>query len=89
MNQDKVSNLFGYLKDKYGEDCVILLRHLEFTIKKMVDNRINRRFTLRCIKARITPVSCKIKIPSEAKQLKVITSYTKWKNNYYIKELET
>ena len=31
MNQNKVSNLFGYLKDKYGEDCVRLLRNWEFS----------------------------------------------------------
>ena len=29
--------------------------------KKMADDRNHRRFTLKCIKAGITPVSCKIK----------------------------
>ena len=50
MDSNKVSNLFSYLKDKYGEDSVRLLRMWEFTVKKMMDNRNHRRFTLRCIK---------------------------------------
>ena len=61
MNQDNGSNLFGYSKDTYGEDCVRLLRNWEFGIKKMVDNRNHGRFTLRCIKSGITQVSCRIK----------------------------
>ena len=34
---------------------------LEITIKKMADNRNHRRFMLKCIKASVTPVSCKLK----------------------------
>ena len=41
----------------------------EFTVKKMADNR-NHRFTLRCIKTGITPVSCKIKNPLRNKTIK-------------------
>ena len=70
MDSNKVSNLFSYLKDKYGEDSVRLLRMWEFTVKKMMDNRNHRRFTLRCIKTDITPVSCKIRNP-----LKTFKSY--------------
>ena len=69
MNQNKVSNLFGNLKDKYGEDCARLLRNWELTIKKMVDNR-NHRFILRCIKAGITPASCEIKNPLRNKSIR-------------------
>ena len=47
MDTNKVSNLFGYLKNKHGEECVRFLKNWEFTIKK--------------IKMGITPVSCKIK----------------------------
>ena len=54
MDINTVSNLFGYLNDKYGEECVTLLRNWEFTVKKMVDYRNHRRFMLRCIKAGIT-----------------------------------
>ena len=63
MDTNKVSNLFRYLKNKYGEECVRLLRDWEFTIKKMADYRNHRRFTLRCIKASLTPVSCKLRNP--------------------------
>ena len=63
MDKNKDSSLFGYLKGKYGEESVKLLRLWEFTVKKMADHRNHRRFTLRCIKAGITPVSCKIRNP--------------------------
>ena len=39
MDTNKVSNLFSYLRDKYGEDSVRLLRFWEFTVKKMADQR--------------------------------------------------
>ena len=63
MDINKISNLFSYLKEKYGEDSVRLLRLWEFTIKKMADNRNHGRFTLRCIEAGITSVSCKTRNP--------------------------
>ena len=60
MNSNKDSNLFGYWKDKYGEESV-RLRLWDFTVKKMVDHGNHRRFTLRCIKVGITQVSCQIR----------------------------
>ena len=63
MDTNKDSNLFIYLKNKYGEECVRLLRKWEITIKKMVGYRNHRRFMLKCIKASVTPVSCKLKNP--------------------------
>ena len=65
MDTNKVSNVFRYLKNKYQEECVRLLRNLEFTIKKMADYRNHRRFTLICIKVSLTPVSCKLRNPLE------------------------
>ena len=50
MEPNKDSNLFSYLKDKYGEESVRLLRLWEFTVKKMADHGNHRRFMLRCIK---------------------------------------
>ena len=47
MDINKVSNLFTYFKEKYGEESVRLLRLWEFTVKKMADHRNHRRFTLR------------------------------------------
>ena len=66
MDTNKGSNLVKYLKDKYGEDSVKLLRNWEFIVK-MADYRNHRCFTLRCIKVRITSFSCKIKNPLQFK----------------------
>ena len=86
MYTDKDSNLISDLRIKYGEESVRSIRKWEITIKKMADYRNHRWFTLRCIKGSITPVSCKLKNPSKLR--KVITSYTRQKNNYYMNELE-
>ena len=67
MDAKKVSNLFKYLKDKYGEESVRLLRFWEFAVKKMADHGNHRRFTLRCIKVRVTLVSCRIRNPLHVK----------------------
>ena len=77
MDTNKFSNLFSYLSNKYGEDSVKLFRFWELTVKKMVDHMSYRRFTLRCIKVGITPVSCRIRNP--LKQAKGIKSSTKLK----------
>ena len=63
MYTNKDSNLISYLRTKYGEECVRLLRKWEITIVKMADNRNHKRVTLKCIKASITPVSCKLTNP--------------------------
>ena len=62
MYTDKDSNLISDLRTKY-EDSVRTFRKWEIIVKKMVDYRNHRRFTLKCIKASITPVSCKLKNP--------------------------
>ena len=72
MDINKDSNMFKYLKDKYGKEVVRLVRNWENTIKKMADFRNHRCFTIRCIKVRLTPVSCKLKIHFSSKQQKVI-----------------
>ena len=63
MYTDKDSNLISDLRTKYGEDSIRTFRKWEIIVKKMVDYRNHRRFTLKCIKASITPVSCKLKNP--------------------------
>ena len=63
MYKDKDSNLISDLRTKYGEESVRLFRKWEIIVKKMVDYRNYRRFTIKCIKASITPVSCKLKNP--------------------------
>ena len=63
MYTDKDSNLLIDLRNNYGENSVRLFRKWEIITKKMVDYRNHRRFMLKCIKASITPVSCKLKTP--------------------------
>ena len=63
MYTDKDSNLISDLRTKYGEDSVRTFRKWEIIIKKMADYRNHRRFTVKYIKASITPVSCKLKNP--------------------------
>ena len=55
----------------------------------MADYRNHRRFMLKCIKASITPVSCKIKAPPLLDLTEVIKSSTRLKNNSYMNVLET
>ena len=69
MYTDKDSNLISDLRTKYGEDSFRTFRKWEI-IKKMADYRNHRRFTLKCIKASITPVSCKLKNPLSYKSRK-------------------
>ena len=64
MYLNKDSNLISDLRDKYGENSVSLFRKWENTTKKMADYKNHRRFMLKCIKASITPVSCKLNPPS-------------------------
>ena len=89
MYQNKDSNLISDLRGKYGENSVSLFRKWENTIKKMADYRNHRRFKLKCIKASITPVSCKLKTPPLLDLIEVIKSSTKLKNNSFMNVLET
>ena len=84
MYTNKDSNLLSILRTNYGENSVRTLRKWEITMKKMADYRNYRRSTLRCIKASITPVSCKLKAPPLLDLVKVIKSSTKLKNNSFM-----
>ena len=57
--------------------------------RKWQDYRNHRRFMLKCIRASITPVSCKIKAPPLSDLKEVIKSSTKLKNNSYMNVSET
>ena len=70
MYTDKDSNLISDLRTKYGEVGVRSFRKWEIIIRKMADYRNHRRFMLKCIKASITPVSCKLKNPFSYKSKK-------------------
>ena len=63
MYTNKDSDLISDLRNKYGENSIRNFRKWESITKKMADYRNHRRFTLKCIKTSITPVSCKLKAP--------------------------
>ena len=89
MYTDKDSNLISDLRTKYGEESVRLFRKWEIIVKKMADYRNHRRFTIKCIKASITPISCKLKTLYRTSHLEVIKLSIKQKSSYSMKELET
>ena len=68
MYSDRDSNLISDLRTKYGEESIRSIRKWEITVRKMADYRNHRRFMLRCMKASITPVSCKLKSPLKTKK---------------------
>ena len=68
MHINKDSNLISDLRNKYGEESVKSIRKWEIIVRKMADYRNHRRFMLRCIKASITPVSCKLENPLKSKK---------------------
>ena len=82
MDINNGSNIFKYLKDKYGEEIVGLPRNWENTIKKMAAFRNHRHFSLRCLKVRITPVRCNLK------HLLHFKSSTRWTDNCCMIESE-
>ena len=88
MYTNKDSNLISDLRNKYGENSVRTFRKWEIIAKKMADYRNHMRFTLKCIKASITPVSCKLKMPPYFRSSKFIKSSTKQKNNSFMNVLE-
>ena len=89
MDTNKVSNLFKYLKDKYGEESIRLHRFWEITIKKMVDYRNHRTFMLRCIRLESLWSVVELGTHYMLKQQKVIILSRKLKDNYCMKGLET
>ena len=63
MDPNKVRSLHCHLRVKYGMESVELFCKWEFLVKIISDYQNHRRFTLRYIKADITPISCKLKNP--------------------------
>ena len=87
MDKDKDSDLISDLRTKYGDESVRTFRKWEITVKKIADFRNHRRFTLKCIKASITPVSCKLKNPLKTRKSYNIIQTVE--NSYYMNVLET
>ena len=54
-------NLHSHLNEEFGEESVYLLQQWEKIEKKMVDFCNHRRFSLRCLKTDVIPVSIRLK----------------------------
>ena len=54
-------NLHAFIKQEFGEESVLKLHLWEKTEKKMADFQNHRRFTIKCLKNNIIPVSIKLK----------------------------
>ena len=54
-------NLHAFIKQEFGEESVLKLCLWEKTEKKMADYRNHRRFSIKCLKREIIPVSIKLK----------------------------
>ena len=54
-------NLHNILEKEFGRESVAIFRDWEHHVKKLANFKNHRRFTLRCISQKITPVSLKLK----------------------------
>ena len=54
-------NLHNILEKEFGRESVAIFRKWEHHVKKLADFKNHRRFTMRCISQKITPVSLKLK----------------------------
>ena len=54
-------NLHFQLNEEFGEESVFLLQQWEKIEKKMADFRNHRRFSLRCLKRDVIPVSIRLR----------------------------
>ena len=54
-------NLHNILEKEFGRESVAILRDWEHHVKKLANFKNHGRFTLRCIRQKITPVSLKLK----------------------------
>ena len=54
-------NLHAFIKEKFGEESVLRLQLWENIEKKMANYRNHRRFSIKCLKQEVTPVSIELK----------------------------
>ena len=54
-------NLHAIIKEEYGQEGIFLLRQWEKLEKKMADFKNHQRFTIKCLKNNIVPVSVRLK----------------------------
>ena len=61
-------NLHAFIKQEFGEESVLKLRLWEKVEKKMADYKNHRRFTIKCLKRDIIPVSIKLRTSLSTKK---------------------
>ena len=61
-------NLHAFIKQEFGEESVLKLRLWEKAEKKMADYKNHRRFTIKCLKRDIIPVSIKLRTSLSTKK---------------------
>ena len=54
-------SLHSFMKQEYGQEMVFILRKWEKLEKKMADYRNHLRFTIKCLKNEVIPVSVRLK----------------------------
>ena len=61
-------NLHAFIKQEFGEENVLKLQLWEKVEKKMADYQNHRRFTIKCLKRDIIPVSIKLRTSLHARK---------------------
>ena len=54
-------NLHNIIEKEFGRESVAIFRNWEQHVEKLADVKNHRRFTLRCLSQKITPVSLRLK----------------------------
>ena len=60
-NLNRMRNLHNLIETEFGRESVAIFRDWEQHVKKLADFKNHRRFTLRCLSQKITPVSLRLK----------------------------
>ena len=60
-NLNRMRNIQSILEKEFRRESVAIFRDWEQHVKKLADFKNHRRFTLRCLSQKITPVSLRLK----------------------------
>ena len=81
-------NLHFHLNKEFGEESVFLLQQWEKIENKMADFRNHRRFSLRCLKREVIPVSIRLKTNIKTiRGLEIITKTERKLLNEHIRSI--
>ena len=83
-------NLHQHLNEEFGEESVFLLQQWEKYEKKMADIRNHRRFSFKCLKFDVIPVSIRLKTNVKTtKGLKIIRKTERKLINEHIRSINS